>query len=109
MLCEVVERYNAHSHTRHDLFGFIDIVAVSKCAWIGYNGIWAVQCTTVANMAARCDKITTECRQAARLWLASGGYILVFGWAKRGPRGARKVWTYNRRMITLEDLRDDAT
>ena len=108
MLCEIVERWNPHARCRQDLFGFADIIALNPAELCWGCGIWAIQCTSSANMAARITKIKTECRENAMRWVIAYGRIQVIGWAKRGPRGARKVWTCNRTLITLEDLRDAA-
>lgn len=98
MLCEIVEKWNPHARCRQDLFGFIDILAIAR-------GItWGIQCTTIDHMANRATKI--RALFSAETWLKAGNQIQVIGWAKRGPRGARKLWTCNRHMITLEDLRD---
>ena len=107
MLCAIVERWNPHARCRQDLFGFADILAV-RTDRSSEQRIHAVQCTTIANMAARVTKIVTTCRDNAAWWLMAGGVIVVIGWAKRGPRGVRKIWTCNRILITLEDLRDAA-
>jgi hypothetical protein len=86
-LAGIVERWNQHARVRQDLFGFIDIVAIRDGA------IVAVQCTSTPNMASRCTKIADECTEPAREWLRAGGAIEVWGWAKRGPAGKRKLWT----------------
>jgi hypothetical protein len=83
--CEIVERWNPFAHIRQDLFGFIDIVAING------NETLAVQTTTAGNAAARVAKIRGL--QLHSLWLESPHRkIVVHGWAKRGPRGKRKVW-----------------
>lgn len=95
MTCEVVERWNPHAKLRVDLFGCIDIVALGAT-------IIGVQTTTATNMAARRTKILES--EKMRAWIASGGRVLVHGWAKRGPRGERKVWTVNEEEITAEQF-----
>ena len=32
-------------------------------------------------------------------WKAAGGLVLLHGWAKRGPRGKRKVWTLKEEIL----------
>lgn len=93
----VVERWNAYAKIRQDLYGFIDILA--------FNGeqVLAVQTTSGAHSAERLWKIAMSA--AARLWLVSPHRTIeVHGWAKRGERGKRKLWTCNRRTITLKDF-----
>ena len=84
---DVVERRIPHSFVTKDLFGFLDILALEP----GKAGVLGVQTTSNSNMAARVKKINGEPRSA--LWRACGNRIQVIGWAKRGPRGRRKVWT----------------
>lgn len=36
----------------------------------------------------------------AGVWLAAGNRIVVHGWKKSGPRGARKVWNCRELEIT---------
>lgn len=85
-LCAVVEHWNAFARRRVDLFGFIDIIAVKG------DLVLAVQTTSGANVADRIQKIR-EC-QAADTWLESPcRIIMVHGWALRGARGERKLWT----------------
>jgi hypothetical protein len=81
----VTERWNPYARLRQDLFGFIDIVALSSI-----YGIIAVQTTSGANMAARISKIREL--PAAKVWLKVGGHIVVHGWRKVGARGKRKLW-----------------
>lgn len=82
---EVVERWNPYAKVRHDLFGFVDVVAMRPG-----TGLLAVQATSGANVAARLDKLASEPRTA--VWLRSGGLLEVWGWRKTGPRGKRKTW-----------------
>ena len=82
----VVEKFNPGARVRQDLFGCIDIVALEP----GQSGVLGIQATTTSNMAARRHKIALEPRAA--LWMACGNRLQIIGWAKRGPRGKRKVW-----------------
>lgn len=82
---QVVERWNQYSRTRHDLFGFIDIVAIRDGAIVG------IQATSGTNVSARVTKMKAEPRVDA--WLAAGGKAEVWGWAKQGARGKAKRWT----------------
>lgn len=89
----VVERWNAHVHILQDLFGCIDIIALTP------DGILAIQATggDGGAHAARVKKILAEPR--AKKWVESGGRFEVWSWAKRGDRGARKLWT-----LRVEDV-----
>lgn len=85
-LIAVTERWNPFAHVRQDLFGFIDILACRE------NELLAVQTTSGPNVSARVEKIGAN--PAYQIWLASPNRrIEVHGWAKRGARGKRKLWT----------------
>ena len=93
---QVVERWNPHSKTRLDLFGFADVLAM-----LGDNLI-AVQATSGPHHANRKEKILAEPR-AAR-WLRCGNLIELWSWSKQGARGKRKLWTARKEEITLADF-----
>ena len=88
----VVERWNPHARIRHDLFGFVDIVAIDQC-----SRVHMIQATSTANMQARINKIEDD-ENMARIARALGahGVVEVWGWAKRGAKGKRKTWTLRR-------------
>ncbi len=88
---------------RRDLLGCLDIVAIEP----GRPGVLGVQACRTADQANRLAKIRFEPR--ARLWLQAGNRILVIGWAKRGARGARKVWQPSITEVTIEMLAGVAT
>lgn len=70
----VVERYSAFDRRRHDLFGFIDVLAV------GDGVTYAIQTTSGSNFSARRKKIVEhENYEAVK---AAGWVILVHGWRK---------------------------
>ncbi len=75
--CEVVERWNSFTRTRHDLFGFADILCLCP-----FRGILAVQTTVAGKMNERVKKIKAEPR--AQRFLEAGGQIIVHGWIKGG-------------------------
>jgi hypothetical protein len=77
-IVEVVERWNAHARVRHDLFGFLDVLAV------GPGGVLGVQTTTATNVAARISKIADHPNVAAVR--EAGIAIHVHGWAKKDGR-----------------------
>jgi hypothetical protein len=71
---EVVERWNAHTRTRHDLFGILDLVALRGVETLG------VQTTSAGNVAARVRKIAESEHISA---LREAGWTLhVHGWKK---------------------------
>jgi len=91
----ITEHWNPFAHIRQDLFGFIDLVAMSPS-----RGLLAVQTTSGSNVGKRIAKIKAEPRAA--IWLACGGRIQVHGWRKVGAKGKRKLWECR----TVEILKD---
>ena len=70
----VVEHWNPHARIRQDLFGFVDILALS-----GPDTI-AVQATSWANVSARAKKIAESPHvDSVR---KAGWKILIHGWRK---------------------------
>lgn len=97
-IAEVVEKRIPRTHITRDLFGCLDIVAIHP----GVPGVLGVQVTTIDHQADRRAKVQAEPR--ARIWLEAGNRIAVMAWAKRGPRGQRKVWTLSETAITAADF-----
>lgn len=75
---EVVEHWNPHARVRHDLFGFVDVIAVRR------DETLAVQTTTAANVSARIRKIADHPNVGAVR--EAGWRIVCHGWAKRAGR-----------------------
>jgi hypothetical protein len=88
---EVVEKTIPRTFIKKDLFG-ADVLGLKAG-----EPILAVQCTSGAHVAARIQKL----REAGfiDLWRSVGAVIEVWGWAKQGPRGERKVWTVRREAL----------
>ncbi len=82
---QVVEKWNPYAKIRQDLFGVIDIVAITP------EGIMGIQATSAGNHSSRVKKILEEVM--ARAWLDAGAKLQVWSWGKRGARGERKKWT----------------
>lgn len=98
----VVERWNPGARVRQDFLGFADILAVRPIAFIEgqgtrADGVLAVQACVTGDQSKRLAKIQQEPKAA--VWRAAGNTIEVWGWAKRGPRGKRKVWTLTRTVV----------
>jgi len=93
--CHVVERWNPHAKVRQDLFGFIDILAITD------QGILGIQATSAAHHSERIGKIAASPHAAA--WLRAGGRIEVWSWAKRKiKRGGKAVrWELRRTAIEV--------
>lgn len=99
-IAESVERWNAFTKQRKDLFSFIDIVALDVVNKI----TWGIQCTSTTNINARINKICNECKERAIAWLKVGNKIEVIGWSKKGKAGKRKTWQAKRKIITISDF-----
>lgn len=95
-IAAVVERFNPGARVRQDLFGFIDIVALEPTK----QGVLAIQACVTGDQSKRLQKIREEPRALA--WLAAGNRIAVYGWAKRGARGKRKLWTLSETPYEIE-------
>jgi hypothetical protein len=79
----VAEKWDPHSRTRADLFGFADVLAV--------------QATSASNHAARVRK--AQALPALRAWLAAGCAFEVWSWRKSGRR-----WCCRRQALTPAEL-----
>jgi hypothetical protein len=96
---EKVEHRLPRGFTTIDLFGFGDVIALD-----GKPGSLLIQATTTSHAPARVAKIQTDCFDKALAWLRAGNRIVVWGWAKRGERGKRKLWTLKEYPLDLATL-----
>jgi len=96
-MCEITEHWNKWSKTRHDLFGFIDILAVREDVIIG------VQTTTADHVSHRINKIVNE--RAGELERLRGHFVLqVHGWRKKGNRWQPRIIILNTSVDMGENL-----
>ena len=97
----MVEHWNQYDHKRHDLFGFIDIIAIFPES----RRIVAVQSTGPSGHVDHKRKILAEPRCLE--WLRSGGIVELWSWrkllVKRG--GMARHWVPRIEEIT-EDMFD---
>lgn len=87
-LAATVEKWNPHVKIRQDLFGCIDIIAVTP------DGILAIQSCSNDSGGGHTEhvkKILAEPR--AKKWVVSGGRFELWSWGRRGAAGTRKLWT----------------
>ena len=76
-----VEKYNHITRRTHDLYGFIDVLAV------GPDGTLAVQTTSATNVAARITKIESDELAPALAAVREAGWTIhVHGWQKKKGR-----------------------
>lgn len=93
---EVVERWNPHTRTRHDLFGFADIIAVRK------GEILLVQTTSYSGVSSRIKKIA-DCEHAPVCRMANIG-IHVHGWRQKAVGKFKNGNTKYGWVCRVEDL-----
>ena len=95
----VAEKFNYFIKKRIDLFGWIDICAIHP----DKKGVLGVQTTSTTNLSARIKK--AKALNSLKVWLQAGNIAEFHGWAKRGARGKRKLWTLKEVIVTLDDLK----
>jgi hypothetical protein len=91
---QVVERWNQYARVRVDLFGCIDLVALTR------QGILAIQACAGGDHAKRMAKVLAEPR--TKLWLGDGGRFEVWSWSKLGAVGKRKTWQLRTSDVSQE-------
>ena len=96
----IAEKFNSFIKVRQDLFGWIDICAIHP----DKQGVLGVQTTSTSNLPARITKAMAL--DSLKVWLQAGNRASFMGWAKRGARGKRKLWTLKEQEITLEDIKN---
>lgn len=93
-VAQTVEQTIPRTFIKRDLFGCIDIIAITP------KGILGIQATGgTGNHAHRIAKIKAEPRIAK--WIAAGARMAVWSWNKRGARGETKRWTLREEEISL--------
>lgn len=85
--CEVVEKWNAWTKQRKDLWGWADVLAIRR------NEVLAVQVTSGSNVSARIKKIQES--DTVGLVRDAGIRIEIHGWRKA---------TNGRYVIRVEDI-----
>lgn len=81
-LAAVVERWNPHARVRHDLFGFVDVLAIGG-EGEQPTGTLAIQATSGDHVAERLDKLRSEAvAPAVAAAQAAGWRVEVWGWRK---------------------------
>ena len=93
------EYYNHHARRNVDLFGIIDIVALTP------RGIMGIQvCGT--DFQEHMHKMTFSHQEETRDWLEAGGLLCIWSWRKlklrRGSKATR--WKPRIKELTLDDL-----
>lgn len=88
-MAAVVEKFNSFIKIRQDLFGILDIIAVHPIK----KEVLGIQATSEkgGNVSKHQKKI--EGNKNLETWLQSGCKFEIWGWAKKGKAGKRKLWT----------------
>lgn len=94
--CAIVEKWNPHARIRQDMFGGIDIVAIR------FGETCGVQACRNADLAEHRTKLFEEPRM--REWIEAGNRLLLHGWAMKGARGERKLWTLREQELRVGDF-----
>lgn len=91
--------------TTIDLFGVIDIIAVDLSAPLGQRiiGIQATSGGTGGSHAPHRAKILASLN--ASIWIAGGGRLELWSWAKQGAKGKAKRWQLRVEVFTAESWR----
>lgn len=96
--CGVVERFNRFvgpHGIRQDLFGFVDLIALSA------DGIIGVQCCAGSGHAAHKQKIMEN--EIAPEWLKSGGRIQIWSWSKKKLKRGGKALRWQPRVEEITE------
>ena len=102
MKVAVVEKWNAFSKVRQDLFGIVDILALDPV-----RGFVGVQCTG-NDFAGHWNKLTVDHAQDCIDWLNTpGGSLELWAWRKvKVKRGGKATtWSPRVRVLTLDDFK----
>jgi small ligand-binding sensory domain FIST len=98
----IVEKFNSFTKTRHDLFGFADLLAMKP------GEVPKLIQVTSTGWQSRVQKIKDEPKAA--VCLASGFTIEVHGWRKlKVKRGGKAIrWTPKIILLTEDDFDEPA-
>lgn len=95
-IAQVVEQTIPKLFIKRDLFGVIDIVAITQ------SGILGIQATSGDHHSHRMEKALAEPR--LRAWIAAGATFAVWSWRKGGAAGTRKLWALREEGISLAEF-----
>ena len=92
IICGMVERWIPNPKLpgggiRKDLFGFIDIIAISKA-----DGVVGIQ-SCGSDFNGHIKKITEERREEVMAWLEAGASLQLIGWRKLKRKNADGSWS----------------
>lgn len=97
--CGIVERWNPKiRNKKHDLFGIIDIIALSATGVIGVQ-------STGTDFAGHRRKLTESHAVQSALWLLTPGTeLMLIGWRKVKRNTGREHYEPRIEMLRLEHL-----
>jgi len=103
----IVERYIKSGNFGHrsDMFGIIDLVALSPYGDDDCGCIVGIQVFGQTGWAAHVNTIMVEKKDNTHAWLRAGGKLQLWGWRKlKVKRGMKRMkWTPRIGDITLHD------
>jgi len=100
--CPICERGPSHQGIRQDLFGIIDVLAISE------SGIVGIQCCSGSGYQKHIRKMLIEKAQVTLDWLSTPGCALeLWAWRKvKVKRGGKAVvWRPRIKIIEKEDVK----
>ena len=108
IVCGICERWIPNPRMpgggiRKDLFGFIDIITISKA-----DGVMGIQ-SCGQDFSGHRRKILEEKKDEVRAWLEAGAKLQLIGWRKlKVTRGGKAMrWVPRIEEITLEVLEQE--
>lgn len=89
-IVDKVEQWNSFARKKKDLFGFIDILAMSPSC----GDLIGIQVTSKSNMLARAKKICMDKKMEAQAWLVNKTHRLyIEGWYKNDRnKWEEEIW-----------------
>lgn len=100
----IVEKFNHFVKIRQDLYGFIDLIAFHP----EKNEVLAIQACSNSggDVSAHVNKLVVM--DVVQKWVRQPMRRLeIWGWAKQGERGKRKLWTLRRVKVTPEFIKEN--
>ena len=98
----VVERWIPGANIRKDLFGIIDIIAISS------NKIIGIQSTSYKQRKPHLDTIYGSCLDSTKSWLDGGGELWLISWKKIPVKPGSKRFKYES-VIDVIELEKEVT
>lgn len=99
---QVVEKYNSFVKRRFDLFGCIDVVAITPGGILGIQAAAGRRESGGGDIASHRTKILAEPR--IKQWIEAGGRFELWSWSDQGKREGRKRWQLRIELFSAADF-----